>query len=183
MRKARLRHGTWRFRPHAHTCGTSPRWMRAVGARVSEASADLCRLVRTRRASSVKLHTRAKWSRWSKPGLSEQGLGTGNRPTKWQVEPMACSRAVAADGSVDAVLSCPPFDRQFAAGDGGLEALYAGAFREMARVLRPGTGRAVLLLPEMYLSDIFRSAGIERRATVKRSATASRIDARRTASD
>lgn len=58
-----------------------------------------------------------------------------------------------ADGSVDAVLSCPPFDRQFAAGDEGLEALYAGAFREMARVLRPGTGRAVLLLPRAAVPD------------------------------
>ena len=47
------------------------------------------------------------------------------------------------------VVSCPPFDRQYAAQD-GLDALYAESFAEMQRVLRP-TGRASLLLDENSL--------------------------------
>ena len=54
-----------------------------------------------------------------------------------------------ADNSVDAVVSCPPFDRQYTAQD-GLDALYAKSFSEMRRVLRP-TGRASLLLDENSL--------------------------------
>ena len=54
-----------------------------------------------------------------------------------------------ADDSVDAVLSCPPFDRQYAAQD-GLDSLYAKSFSEMRRVLRPD-GRAALLLDEKSL--------------------------------
>ena len=53
------------------------------------------------------------------------------------------------DNSVDAVVSCPPFDRQHTA-QGGLDALYAESFAETRRVLRP-TGRASLLLDENSL--------------------------------
>ena len=63
--------------------------------------------------------------------------------------------------SVDAVLSCPPFGRQFAAAasavsaprdwpsgrhTGGVPTLYRSALREIARCLRPGVGRAALLV-------------------------------------
>ena len=50
---------------------------------------------------------------------------------------------------ISQVVSCPPFDRQYAAQD-GLDALYAESFSEMRRVLRP-TGRASLLLDENSL--------------------------------
>ena len=53
------------------------------------------------------------------------------------------------DGSIDAIVSCPPFDRQYAA-TGGLSELYGASFREMRRVLKPG-GRAALLLDENSL--------------------------------
>ena len=46
-------------------------------------------------------------------------------------------------------MSCPPFDRQYAAA-GGLSELYGASFREMRRVLKPG-GRAALLLDENSL--------------------------------
>ena len=54
-----------------------------------------------------------------------------------------------ADDSVDAIISCPPFDRQYAAA-GGLSELYGAAFAEMQRVLKPD-GRAALLLDETSL--------------------------------
>ena len=47
------------------------------------------------------------------------------------------------------VVSCPPFDRQYAAA-GGLSELYGASFSEMRRVLRPD-GRAALLLDEKSL--------------------------------
>ena len=33
-----------RFRPHSHTCGTSPWWLASIEARVPEANIDLCHL-------------------------------------------------------------------------------------------------------------------------------------------
>ena len=54
-----------------------------------------------------------------------------------------------ADDSVDAVVSCPPFDRQYTAA-GGLSELYGASFSEMRRVLKPD-GRAALLLDENSL--------------------------------
>ena len=54
-----------------------------------------------------------------------------------------------ADDSVDAIISCPPFDRQYAAA-GGLSELNSAAFAEMQRVLKPD-GRASLLIDETSL--------------------------------
>ena len=39
-----------RFRPHAHTCGTSPWWLASIEARVPEANVDLCRLAEDSRS-------------------------------------------------------------------------------------------------------------------------------------
>ena len=39
-----------RFRPHSHTCGTSPWWLASIEARVPEANVDLCRLAQDSRS-------------------------------------------------------------------------------------------------------------------------------------
>ena len=55
-----------------------------------------------RRASTaVNLQTRVERPSWSKPGLSECGLGAGSGPAKRQRLPSTCSRAVRVDGSDD----------------------------------------------------------------------------------
>jgi len=55
-----------------------------------------------------------------------------------------CRRLPFADASVDVVLCDLPYGRQYGT-EVGNQKLYAEALREVARVLRPGTGRAVLI--------------------------------------
>ena len=81
--------------------------------------------------------------------LAKATLNAESSAAKIRFERGDATALPLANNSVDAVVSCPPFDRQYAAA-GGLSELYGASFREMRRVLRPD-GRAALLLDENSL--------------------------------
>ncbi|MEU3712640.1 methyltransferase domain-containing protein [Streptomyces catenulae] len=83
---------------------------------------------------------------------------TGGAHADWAVAD--AGRLPVADGQADRVLSNPPWGLQVAPG-GTLATRPAAYYEEIRRVLRPGTGRAVLLLhePETHLA-LARGAGL-----------------------
>lgn len=82
----------------------------------------------------------------------------GDTAMAWAVAD--AGRLPVADGLADRVLSNPPWGLQVAPG-GTLATRPAAYYDELRRVLKPGTGRAVLLLhdPETHLS-LARAAGL-----------------------
>jgi tRNA1(Val) A37 N6-methylase TrmN6 len=66
---------------------------------------------------------------------------------------LVASSNFGEDGSIDNILCCPPFGRQFATSSG----LYEDSMREWSRVLKPITGKMVLVIDENNLEELAQS--------------------------